>query len=60
MASPVLKPMITDLDFIPDLTVVLTFPRNVMVIGQSGIFWSAPVKYSITGPCPFPHQGMKR
>ena len=42
MASLLLKPMIPNLDVIPDLPVVLTFPRNVVLISQSGIFWSVP------------------
>ena len=40
MASLVLKPMIPNLDLITDLIAVMTFPRNVILINESGIFWS--------------------
>ena len=39
-----LKPMIPNLDLIPNLTAVLTFTRNVILINQFRIFWSAPIR----------------
>ena len=44
MASCVLKPMILNLDIKPDLITVSTFPRNVILINQFGIFLSAPMR----------------
>lgn len=50
---------IPNLDLIPDLIVLLTFPRNVILINHSGIFWSAPMMYSVTEahsvPTSLPH-----
>ena len=48
MASFVLKPMILNLDIKPDLITVSTFPRNVILINDPGIFWSASVKHFFT------------
>ena len=47
MASLVLKPMIPNLDLIPDLTAVSAFPRNVTLIHYSGTFWSALMRSSV-------------
>ena len=44
MESLVLKPTTAKLDLIPDLTAVSTFSRNVILIGESGIFGSLPIK----------------
>lgn len=43
MASLVLNPTIPNLDLKPDLIAVSTFSRNVILIGQSGIFQAAPM-----------------
>ena len=50
MASFVLKPMIPNLYLMPNLTAVSVFTRNRILINQSGIFWSAPVRYQPRGP----------
>lgn len=42
--SLVLKPITLNLDFIPDLTAVPNFSRNMLFIDQSGIFWSVPMR----------------
>lgn len=39
---PVLKPMISNLDLIPDLIAVSTSRRNIILINQYEIFWSMP------------------
>ena len=44
MGSLVLKCTIPNLGLIPELTAALTFPRNVILIGQPGIFWSTSVR----------------
>lgn len=44
MVSLVLKLMIPNLDLIPNLTVVLIFLQNVILINQLGIFLSAPMR----------------
>ena len=41
MVSFLLKPIVPNLDLIMGLIAVSTFPRNVTLIGQSGIFWSS-------------------
>ena len=41
MASIFLKPMVPNLDLIPDLIAVSTFTGNVILISQFGSFWSA-------------------
>lgn len=54
MMSLVQKFMILNLDATTNLTAVLTFIRNVMLIKQSGIFWYAPKKWLFCGSFPFP------
>ena len=50
MASLTLRPMIPNLDLISDLIAVSILPRNVLLlINQSGIFWSAPIRSSVLG-----------
>ena len=44
MVSLVLKPITPNLDLIPNLLAVLTFTRNAILINQSEIFWSAPMR----------------
>ena len=35
-----LKSLIPNLDLVPDSITILTYPRNITLIDQSGIFWS--------------------
>lgn len=44
MESFVLKPMMPNLDLIPDLIAHLTCSRNIILIGQSEISWSVPMR----------------
>ena len=45
MGSLVLNTRITNLQLkTPKLTAVSTFPRNVILINQFGIFWPAPMR----------------
>lgn len=44
MASLALKPMIPNLDLIPKLNTASTFTINVILINESGIFWSVPMR----------------
>lgn len=44
MESLVLKPTTPKLDLIPDLTAISTFSRNVILISESGIFRSLPIR----------------
>ena len=55
MAALVLKAH----DLIPKLTAVLTFPRNVILINQFGICWSAPRGNLSLGPSPTPPNTLK-
>ena len=48
MESLVLKPTTAKLDLIPDLTAVSTFSTNVILIGLSEIFWSVPMRQSLS------------
>lgn len=40
MASLVLKPVLPNLDLIPDVIAVSAPPGNIIFINQCGIFWS--------------------
>lgn len=45
MVLPVLKPMTLNLDLIYDEIAASAFSRNIILMGQSGIFRSVPMKY---------------
>lgn len=38
------KPVIPNLDLIPDLTALSNSPRKIIFINQSGTFWSTPMR----------------
>lgn len=48
MASLALKPMTMNLELIPDLIALSTFPRNIIIISLE-ISGKAPVRKSVTG-----------
>ena len=56
MVSLMLKPIVQNLDLIMGLIAVSTFPRNVTLIGQSGIFWSSTKMDMWTRATPLPPQ----
>lgn len=48
MVSLVLEPMIPNLDLISDPMAPLTIARKIILINQSGTFWSPAMSQSVT------------
>lgn len=55
-----LKPMTGNSDLIPDLISVLTFFRSAVLISESGIFWSVPVRSSAAQALSFPQRKLRQ
>lgn len=61
LALLVLKPKISNLDLISDLTAVSASPRNTVVINSSRIFWSCTCKLICqVSPLYIPHSKRRR